>query len=238
LPGVGETLRHKAGGAGKIAAVLLLVWLLGGLIGGTPVAARERTFSFSLSVGVGRGFRDPVWVGSDLERLLRGLEKEQEQWWQAGLATGAFDAVPPVSVFPHVFRCQEAALQTAPTVRLARMNRLGVRAAQAMLKGGMNDDLEDSLGKMEPSFDAEYWGSLILSDFRLMGRSKSERLRILRSEEGQLRQVFMEYRDRSNRDVVFAHSAWERARRAGNQIETNRSAWKLWMTMGFPRSVR
>lgn len=196
-------------------------------MGNTPADARGR---ISLSIGMGRGWPEPIFHPGDLQLSVRRLQKARKEWFEQAKASGAFDNAPKDTKAPHWATCQKIALQNRPEMLLIRMNWAGVKAAIAMLKGELNFEYEDQLGEKLPfGFDAESWGSEILRDFSLAGWSKSKKLRVLRSANNQIREIFTTVRDEINRDAVFAQHECEAAK--GTQI--NLALWRLWFELGL-----
>ena len=212
--------------------LLLFFFLFGPLQ--NPVHGRSY---LSFSIGTRGGWPEPVWCASDLAVLVKRIEKEQEKWFEESKKSGKLNNPPPVKSFPHWARCQEIALKNNHRMLIVRANLSGLKAAIAALKGKFTTDLEDSLaGDFPFRFDADDWASAILSDFRLAGYSKKEKIRILSSEANRVREVFSDLRDAINRDVVWEHNALENARRGKDPSAVNQAAWRLWLTMGTPEN--
>ncbi|NLI75606.1 MAG: hypothetical protein GX442_04085 [Candidatus Riflebacteria bacterium] len=218
----------RGGGAAALIAALLGWVLLGG------VGAGAADWGFRIRWG---GFPEPVWVASDLQVLVRSVQKDMENALKDLERTGRILQPPPVGEsFPHWSRCQEIGRVARPDLLLVRMNLAGVKAAMGMLKGDWPQRDEDRLDEGLPAgFSSADWGQEILRDYRLRGRSKEQRLRILGRQAGMLRDLFTDVRDDIARDVVWAHNAWEKVRAHPDPMVRSPAAWRLWQAMGFPR---
>ena len=222
----------------------ILTLVLAGMLAACQADSRLG-FSFgagtrSLS-GLGSLFSGPIWIARDLESIVRRLEREREQALTAAEQNGDLDRSPPTEAFPGWARCQEIALQARPEMLLVRMNMQALRAAIDILQGNRDRDYDDSIGRDFPNgFDARDWGEEILGRAGARGRQRKHLKRILSHEASEMRCLLTDLRDRINRDVVFAHHAWERS---GNDkgrdplaaAARRRAAWNLWVTMGCPR---
>ena len=222
--------------------VLTLV-LLGVLVAGqagTRLGLSLDTRGGSLS-GLGSLFSGPIWIARDLENIVRRLEREREQALAASEKNGDLARASPPGSFPGWARCQEIALQTRPEMLLVRMNMQALRAAIDILQGNRDRDYDDSIGRDFPAgFDARDWGEEILGRVGARGRRRDHLKRMLSREASEMRCLLTDLRDRINRDVVFAHHAWERsgggtARDPVAAAARRRAAWNLWFTMGSPR---
>ncbi len=198
-------------------------------------AAEKRSWSLQLEIG-GRGGRcEPVWVASELETLVRRIERDRERKIEEADIQGVFLRLPPMEQFPSWTRCQETALQYRPEMVLIRLNMAGLKAARRLLRGGYDDSSEDSLGRNLPSwFSAERWGEEILRDFRLCGRSREKTYQLLSRQLDGVSALFSEWRDRLNHEAAQAAHTLERARSKGSPDDVRRACWKLWITMGCP----
>lgn len=218
--------------SGTIFVALLL--LFSQFFQGNPVHGKS---FLSFSIGSRGGWPEPVWTASDLSVLVKRIEREQEKWFEEGRKSGKLNTPPPVKSFPHWARCQEIALKNNHAMLIVRANLAGLRAAVAALKGRLSDDYGDSLGSDFPfHFDPEDWASCILSDFRLAGYSKKEKIKILSSEANRVREVFSDLRDAINRDVVWEHNALENSGKGNDPVAASHAAWRLWLTMGTPNN--
>ncbi|HNV72145.1 MAG TPA: hypothetical protein PKO06_20730 [Candidatus Ozemobacteraceae bacterium] len=212
--------------------VMALVVLITAALGET---APRVGWSLRLDIGGRGGWPEPVWVASDLEMLVRRLERDREAKIAEADRQGVFYRPPPLGTFPSWTRCQELALQHRPEMILIRVNMAGLKAARRLLKGGYGDSDEDSLGRNLPSwFSAERWGEEILRDFRLSGRSREKISRLLSQQLDGVTALFTEWRDRLNHEAAQASHSLERARLKGSEDAVRLACWKLWITMGCP----
>jgi len=216
-------------GIGFGLAVCLVTMML--FVDFTSVRAETR-IGFSLRLGRGSG---PVWIGEELQVLVKRIQREREAALRDLDKSGRILQPPPIVDFPHWARCQEIAQGSRPDMLVVRMNLAGIKAAVGILKGTFDGDHEDRLMEGFPSgFSPGDWGGEILSDFRFMGMSKADRLKVLKRQEGCVRELFTDLRDEINRDVVWDHHKWERARGGSDAVAVNRAAWNLWISLGCP----
>ena len=213
---------------------LLVVCLLT-LISTIGFAAGKPSWSLQLEIGRRGGWAEPVWLASDLEILVKRLERDREARIAEADKNGVFLRLPPMESFPSWNRCQELALRLRPEMILVRVNMAALKAARRLLSGRYDDHDEDSLGNNLPGwFSAESWGEEILRDFRLGGRSREDRKRIISRQLDGVTALFSEWRDRLNHEAALASHTLERARAKGNADEIRVACWKLWVTIGCP----
>ena len=193
---------------------------------------------FRLRIDGGGSPSGPVWKPRELLDVLRRIERDQEAYRKQKIESGEWKQSVPYGTFPSWVQCQKIAWDHRIDALLIRMNLAAVKAARKMILGKLDFSLERQLAEELPwGYSPRDWAEEILRDFSFSRRSKSSVGSLLSRAEGVLREIFVEYRDRINRDALWLYHSYERTAQKGIE-KRNQAAWELWMGMGFPKSNR